>query len=118
MKGILSEALEAKAGIMLDDLVKLKGVPEALDGVFFTTVIKILDNTLGEKIPEPYKSEVAKLLVEILEEQDYQEAVILAFDFANTMIDIPGIDDPTEQLIFSGLAQLIAGALARVGTEA
>lgn len=116
-KGILSEALESKAGIALDDLIKLNGFLEAVDGLFFTTLIKVLDNNLAEKIPEPYKSEIAKLLVEIFEEEDYATACDLAFDFVNVMVDIPGLDDPTEELVFNGIASVIAGLLAKLNTN-
>jgi len=116
-KGILTSELESKLAGMLDEIVKLKGVLEAVDGVAFKIAITAIDNNVADKIPEPYKSKVSELLIEILEEQDYAQACVLASDFIDALVDIPGIDDPTEEMIFTGIFTVIAGLLAKIGTK-
>ena len=110
-KGILTKEVEQKLGKTLDDLVKLGGVWETVDGLAFKLAISGLDDLLGEKIPEPYKSEIRGLIINIIEEQDYEEAVEQAFYFIDTIVDIPGMDDEMESLIFTGLAQIVIGVL-------
>ena len=116
-KGILSSKLESRLAQMLDNIVKLKGVLETVDGVAFKIAISAIDNNIGDKIPEPYKSTITKMLTEILEEKDYATACQLASDLIDTLIDIPGIDDPTEKMIFTGIFTVIAGLLAKINTD-
>lgn len=110
-KGVLSKAIEEKLGQGLDDLVKLNGFWEQIDGLAFKLAISAIDDTLGEKIPEPYKSKIAEMFVIILEEEDYEKAVELAFDFGDEMIDIPGIDDEMEAFLFEGMAKMVLAAI-------
>ena len=117
-KGILTSELESKLASMLDDVVKLKGVLEAVDGMAFKIAITAIDNNLADKIPEPYKTTISELLVDILQEQDYAAACEKAADFLDSLIDIPGLDDPTEEMIFKGIFSVVAGLLAKIGTDA
>ena len=114
--GILTSELESKLATMLDDVVKLKGILETVDGLAFKIAITAIDNNVADKIPEPYKSILASLLIEILEEKDYPAACQLASDFLDELVDIPGIDDPTEKMIFTGIFTVIAGLLAKLNT--
>jgi len=116
-KGILTSALESKLAEKLDELVKLKGVLEAVDGTAFKIAITAIDNNVADKIPEPYKTTIAEVLVDILEDKDYHSACLKAGQFLDDLIDIPGIDDPTEQMIFLGIFTVIAGLLAKIGTD-
>jgi hypothetical protein len=116
-KGILTGTLESKLAEMLDNAVKLKGIWETFDGPAFKITISAVDNNLGEKIPEPYKTTIRDLLTDILEEQDYEEACMKAADFVDGLIDIPGIDDPTEKMIFTGIFTVISGLLAKINTD-
>jgi hypothetical protein len=52
-----------------------------------------------------------------LGEQDYAAACVLASTFVDGLVDIPGLDDPTEKMIFDGIFTVIAGLLAKAGTE-
>jgi hypothetical protein len=116
-KGILTAALESKLAEMLDNVVKLKGILEAVDGPAFKIVISAVDNNVAEKIPEPYKTEIRDLLEDILQDQDYASACDKAALFADKLIDIPGIDDVTEKMIFTGIFTVIAGLLAKINTD-
>jgi len=110
-KGILTNEVEQKLGKTLDSLVELGGIWETVDGLAFKLAISGLDDLLGEKIPEPYKSELRGLITDVIEEQDYESAVEKAFAFLDTIIDIPGMDDEMENLIFTGLAQIAIGVI-------
>lgn len=116
-KGILTAKLEGILADKLDELVKLKGIWESVDGIAFKIVITTIDNNVAEKIPEPYKTEVRDLLTEILDEKDYAAACDKAADMIDKLIDIPGLDDDTERLIFTGIFTAIAGLLAKIGTD-
>ena len=116
-KGILSAKLEGILAEELDKVVKLKGIWEAIDGTAFKIVITTIDNNLADKIPEPHKTEIRDLLTKILEEKDYQAACDQAGEMFDRLIDIPGLDDDTERLIFTGIFTAIAGLLAKIGTE-
>ena len=116
-KGILTSELESKLASMLDEVVKLKGVLEAVDGMAFKIAITAIDNNLAEKIPEPFKTEIQEILVDILQEEDYAAACDKAADFIDSLIDIPGLDDETEHMIFTGIFTVIAGLLAKIGTD-
>lgn len=116
-KGILTGKLESTLATMADDAIVLKGLWEAIDGPAFKIVITTVDNNLADKIPEPYKTQIREMLTEILEEKDYEEAGQMAADFADGLIDIPGIDDVTERMIFVGIFTVIAGLLAKHGAK-
>lgn len=117
-KGILTADLESKLAKMLDDVVKLSGILEAVDGTAFKLVISAIDNNVAEKIPEPYKTKIAEILSEVVAEKDYSEACMKAAAFVDELVDIPGLDDPTENMIFVGVFTVIAGLLAKIGTDA
>jgi hypothetical protein len=116
-KGILIGELESKLAEILDNLIVLKGIWETFDGPAFKLVISAVDNNLGEKIPEPFKTEIRDMLTEILGEQDYATACTMASAFADRLIDIPGLDDMTEKMIFDGIFTVVAGLLAKANTE-
>ena len=113
-KGVLSKALEKKAGKALVELTHPKGVLVVLAPIAFPLLIGILDDYMADKIPEPYKTKIADALTAIFGEKDYPKAIQMVTDFADSLIDIPGIDDPGEKAIFDGLARMVAGILAMI----
>lgn len=115
-KGILSEKLEQILANELDRLIVLKGILEALDGTAFKLIISVIDNNLAEKIPEPYKTAIAAVLLEIFEEKDFEAAAIKAAELVDGLVDIPGIDDPTERQIFVSIFTIVASLLAKANT--
>ena len=60
-KGILSKELEVKIAQQLDELIKLNGFLEIIDGKAFQLIIQQIDDNFAEKIPEPYKSEIKEI---------------------------------------------------------
>jgi len=117
-KGILIKELESSLASILDDAIKLNGIWETFDGPAFKIVITAVDDNLGEKIPEPFKTEIRDMLTVILGEKDYAKASDLVSGFVDRLVDIPGLDDPTEKFIFDGIFKVVAGLLAKANTEA
>ncbi len=110
-KGILTKTVEDKLGQKLDDLIKLKGVWEAIDGIAFRLSIKGIDDIFADKIRDDYQEEIQDLITEIIDEQDYNDAVTKGFEFVDSLVDIPGIDDPTEAMLFKGMAEIVIAVL-------
>lgn len=113
-KGILVKTVEAKLAQKLDEVVKLNGLWESIDGIAFKLVISAVDDTLGEKIPEEYKLKIRNLISGIIDEGDFSVAVEMVIDLANEVIDVPGLDDEQEELLFSAAGQMIAAALLAI----
>lgn len=113
-KGILTKAVEAKLATTLDELVKVEGIWEAIDGMAFKLAISALDDNLGEKIPEPYKEKLRQLFNKILEEENYEEAVYLGFEFLDEIVNVPGIDDDMEAMLFDGLARIVVAVIVQL----
>ena len=113
-KGILTKSLESLVANWLDDVVKLKRLGESIDGIAFKMAITQLDDYFGDKIPEPYKTTIQTVATTIFEEKDYNLAVSIGLTFMDSQIDIPGIDDETELLIFKGLETIIFAILAKL----
>jgi hypothetical protein len=115
--GILSSKLEGILAEQLDKLVVLKGILEAVDGTAFKLVISVIDNNLAERIPEPFKSTLAGLLIDIFEETDYNKAALKAAEFVDGLVDIPGLDDTTEKQIFISIFTIVASLFVKPNTD-
>ncbi len=109
--GILTHKVEEWGGDQVDKLLKLPPYLEPFDGFFATQTLRGIDNHYGEKISDPYKTQIRERLDEIIIEQDYDTAVTKGMEFIDSLVDIPGIDDPTEAMIFQGLARIIVGLI-------
>jgi hypothetical protein len=114
IKGILTPEMESKVSQYLDDIVKLEGILEAIDGLAFKLVITQLDNNFADRIPEPYKTEIREVLSDILMDNDYNSAINKGLALLDSIIDIPMFDDESEALIFEGLASILIAILAKI----
>lgn len=54
-KGIFTKEQEKKLASLLDELIKLKGLFEMVDGLVFTAIISMVDDQLINKLPEEIK---------------------------------------------------------------
>lgn len=117
-KGILLAWLEEALAKTADKLCKLKGALEAFDGTFFLYSFRALDNWLGDKVPEPFKSEIRNTLGEIYFEKDYDKAIARGTDLIDNALNIPGINDVSEKLIFKGMITTVVGFLALANINA
>lgn len=113
-KGLITKQMESEAAQWLDDKIIKGGIWDTIDGMAFKLVISQLDDNFGEKVPEPFKSQIAAMLVDIFEENDKQAALYKATELADSLIDIPYIEDDTEKLIFRGFAEIVGAVLANM----
>ena len=109
--GIFSSDFEKWLGKGLADLIKKEGFWNKALSVGLPQVIKLIDNNLGEKVPEEYRTQIREAIDEIVFEKDYDTAVEMVLDLADDFIDVPGLDDEAESALFNGLGQLICAVL-------
>ncbi len=112
-KGVLTYRLEEYGGEVIDDMINAPWYLEPLDGYLATQTLRGIDDNYGDKVPEPYKTQIRERLDEIVMEQNYEEAVKKGFAFIDSIIDIPGFTDEEEALIFQGLARIIIGMILK-----
>lgn len=109
-EGILTLEQEKKIASLLDEVVKLKGLPEFIDGYLFKALLTFVDNKFIDKLKEEIKVQLAALAEAVLAE-DVELAEQLATDLVNSLIDIPGLDEDSEGLLFKGIIEIIVGAI-------
>jgi len=108
-KGIISKKAEKKiGGKYLDNLVKA-GIFELVDGQMFTYAVRFLDDKFGEKVPEPYKSEIRDLIDTIVIDENYAGTIDEVCIYLDEIIDLPFLNDEAEALLFNGLASILKG---------
>ena len=117
-KGLLSELVEDKVSRQLDDLYKGSGIIEMLDGKIFKMAISLIDNKFGEKVKDPLKTEIREVINQVYLEEDPESALTVAFEFIDSHVDIPFLDDAMEDLLFKGLLQIVVALLAKVKPSA
>jgi hypothetical protein len=114
-KGILTSEQEKQIAEMLDDAVKVKGLWEFVDGIFFKMVVTFVDDMLVDKLGDEIKIKLANL-VDAVMAKDVELSESLAADIINGLVDIPGLDESSEGLLFKGAIEMIVGAiLMKVG---
>lgn len=109
-KGILTAEQEKKLAELLDNVIKLKGFLELIDGYVFKALITFLDDKFADKIKVEIKLKLAELVDAVLAE-DIETSEILAAEVINMLIDVPGLDEESEGLLFKGVVQLVVGAI-------
>jgi len=114
VKGVLIEEVREAIAQWLEEKINVGSLLEPFDKMIFRLIINQVDNNFGEKIPEPYQSEIRDTLTLIFKEKDIDTAVTNVFEFLDSIIDIPLFDDESEKLIFEGLSTLVAGILAKL----
>lgn len=112
MKGIFTAEQEKKLSQLLDDAVKLKGFAELVDGFLFKAIITFVDDSLVDRLNEEIRGQLQGLATACLNE-DVQAAETLAAELINSLVDIPGLEEDSEALIFKGAVELIVGAVMK-----
>ena len=110
-KGILSKDATKVLSQKLDGVVKLKGIWETFDGLAFKTVIGLLDDNFGEKVPEPYKTDIRNLLDEVLVNEDYETAIDDVFKKLDEIVNLKFLSEDAERELFNALASLLKSIL-------
>lgn len=109
-KGILTAEQEKKLAELLDNVIKLKGFLELIDGYVFKALITFLDDKFADKIKVEIKVKLAELVDAVLAE-DIETSETLAAEVINMLLDVPGLDEESEGLLFKGVIQLVVGAI-------
>jgi len=110
-KGLLKPEQQRFFAVLIDEAVPFKNpFLEAFDGEAFNIIITVVDDNLLDKIPEDWQNPIEPI-IDAAMEGNWDLAGALAADFANQKIDIPGLDELSEQLIFSGLINFLVGLI-------
>jgi hypothetical protein len=113
MAGILTREQEKVLAGWVDDAIKLKGILEIVDGYAARAVISIVDNSGLEKLPEELKVDLGELVTAAMDKdiELVEEKAALVLD---SLIDIPGVDDEAEAILFEGAVKIIVGAILKL----
>lgn len=110
MAGIFTVEQEKRLSELLDNVVKLKGIAEFLDGYVFKAIITFVDDRFVDKLPEELKTKLSELAEACLNEE-VEVAEALSAEIINGLVDIPGLDEESEGLLFKGAIEFIVGAV-------
>ena len=111
-KGIFTLEQEKILTEKLDEVIKLKGILEIIDGYVFKAIITFVDDTYDDRIKEDIKVRLA-LLADAVIKEDITESERLAASLINYLVDIPGLDEDAEGLLFKGTIEILVGAVLR-----
>ena len=112
-KGILTVVQEKKLAQILDDAVKVSGVFELIDGYLFKILLTFLDDTYADKLSVEIKTELGQL-AEALMVSDWDAAELVATSIINRLVNIPGLDEDSEGLLFKGIIEIVVGAVLKL----
>ena len=117
-KGLLTKDQQNFFAELLDDAIKFPNpLIEKLDKAAFKLIISAVDDNLAERIPEGWQSPLEPI-IDAAMSGSWEEAGERAAEMINEKVDIPGIDEQSEQAIFNGVIQLIIGAvISRASVE-
>jgi hypothetical protein len=108
--GILTPAQEKQLAVWLDDLVKLKGFWELIDGYVFKILVTLLDDKVIDKLKTDLKVKLGAL-VDLVIAGQVDQSEQLATEILVGLVQIPGVDSTVEGLIFSAVIQLVVAAI-------
>lgn len=111
-KGILTTVQEKKLSEILDSAIKVSGLFEFIDGYLFKILITFLDDTYADKLSVEIKTKLSEL-ANALMDNDIETVEQVATDIINALIDIPGLDEDAEGLLFKGIIEMIVGAVLK-----
>jgi hypothetical protein len=116
-KGILTLEQEKKVASLVDDVIRLRGLLELIDGFVFKGLITFLDDAVLEKLNIDLKTKLSELVNAVMAE-DLELAKTLATDLINSLIDLPVLDETAEGLLIKGVLDIIVAAILEwIGTE-
>ena len=111
-KGILTNEQEKYLAGLVDNALKLSGVLELFDGYAAKVLITMLDDKVVDKLKESVKVKLAELVAALLG-NNLELAETLAADTINGLVDIPGLDEESEGLIFRGTIEILVGVVIK-----
>ena len=111
-KGALTKEQERLYAVVADDVVKAKGIVEFVDGYLARIIITLIDDQLVEKLKADVKEKLGEIATFLLV-KDWDGAKASAGALLNLKIDIPGLDEDAEALLFNGALDLLVGAVLK-----
>jgi hypothetical protein len=111
-KGIFTREQEKKLASLLDELIKLKGLFEVVDGLVFTAIISLVDDNYINKLPEEIKIKLSEIVEAVLND-DVEKAEQLATELINALVDVPLLDEEMEGLLIGSFIRLIVSAILK-----
>jgi hypothetical protein len=109
--GILTKDQEQKLSQMADDVLVFKNVIlELVDGYLAKVLITLLDDKVVDKLKEDVKIQLAGI-VDAAFAEDIELVKTLSANLINSLVDIPGLDETSEGLIFRGAIDLAVGVI-------
>ncbi len=110
--GFLTPEQEKLLAEALDEFLKFKNaIMEKMDGPVALVVIRGVDNRFADRIHHEWKTPLFPILDKALE-GDIEETRRLVTDLINQKIDIPGIQEDVELMMFDGFTRFAAAAVA------
>jgi hypothetical protein len=111
-KGIFTREQEKKLASLLDDLIKLKGLFEVVDGLVFTAIISLVDDNYINKLPDEIKIKLSEIVEAVLAD-DVELAELKATELINALVDVPLLDEEMEGLLIGSFVRLIVSSILK-----
>lgn len=110
-KGLFLPEQEDFLAEVLDNFFKFKNpIMESFDKTFFKLLVQTADNQGLDKIPVIWKEDLIPVIdAAIL--LDVEEVRRLSTDLLNKKIDIPGIDEEAELMVFDSFTRFVVSAI-------
>ena len=118
-KGVLTRIEEKFYGKVIANQIEVKGIWKPIVNMGVPFFIQTIDNTFGDKIPEPWQTHLEKLTtifyeamkdgVITTEERNHVAHYCVAV--MNAEIDIPGIGEENEMVVFLGFWKFISAVI-------
>jgi len=109
---VLTPEQEKLLAEALDEFLKFKNsIVEKFDGPVALIVVRGVDNRFADKVNPAWKTPLIPIIDSALA-GDIEETRRLVTDLINQKIDIPGIQEDVELMMFDGFTRFAAAAVA------
>jgi len=117
-EGLFNDDQEQFLAELMDKAIKFKNpILEGIDRSVFKLLINVIDNNLVERLPDEEWEHPLKPIVDAAIEKRWDDVEVLVADLLDEKIDIPGIDDDAENLIFDYAIKFIATLIHNYATK-
>jgi len=113
-KGILTSKQESAIAKMIDDAIQLKGLLELVDGYAAKAIVTLVDDNLINKlnIDPDLKVKIGELADAAINE-NIELCESIGSDILNSLIDIPGVEEDQEAVLFEGALKIIVASIIK-----
>ena len=109
--GLVSPEGEEMLAVLADEAYQWKNpILEMADKSVYKTIISTIDNNLLTKVPADWANPLKPIIAAAIK-KDWETVGAGVANLANQKINIPGIDELSEQLLFNAAVGLILGLL-------